>query len=215
MDTDALALEEGQYLSLAQDAVFEQTIQRSRFVACVRSATSRASFDDTLKEIMMEYPKANHYCWAYRFYGQPYLEHASDAGEPAGTAGRPILGALKKFNLANTMAVVIRYYGGVKLGVKGLIAAYGGTTIQAIESSVVQIREPMTLVRFTCAYDLYNILLSKFERLKLDVDNLKSSFSDIISGEIIIPTSKTPIVIQELDKLSPIKEFFRYELHSL
>ncbi|MDR3166213.1 MAG: YigZ family protein, partial [Synergistaceae bacterium] len=106
-----------QYFSVRELICFERTIKHSRFIACVQPASTRAEAEHFLKDIASKYPKATHYCWAYRFFGPSGTEYATDAGEPSGTAGRPILGALKRFSLFNVAAVVTRYYGGVKLGV--------------------------------------------------------------------------------------------------
>ena len=99
MALDENVLLPGQYYSIAKNIDAEITIQRSRFIASLRKAKNREEVDSALKEIALSYPKASHYCWAYRFVGDPMLEHSSDAGEPSGTAGRPILGALKKYSL--------------------------------------------------------------------------------------------------------------------
>jgi uncharacterized YigZ family protein len=163
---------------------------------------------------MRLYPKATHYCWAYRFNAPPILEHSSDAGEPAGTAGRPILGALKKNSLSNIMAVVTRYYGGVKLGVKGLIAAYGKTTLMALESCRIVTREPMSLLRFTCTYDLYNLLLARLDKYKISSESIMGEFAEHISGEILVPNSILSSLTSELSSLSPRGENFSYSITS-
>ena len=178
-----------QYLSIAAPADYEVTIKRSRFIASIRYASERREFDEAHKEIVSLYPKATHYCWAYRFAETPLLEHASDAGEPAGSAGRPILGALKKYSLLNVMAVVTRYYGGVKLGVPGLISAYGDTTALAIRETSIIVRKPMQTVKFKCSYDLYNIFLDMLKRHQVVSDDIKAIFEEDISGEFKISVS--------------------------
>lgn len=205
----------GQYLCVAEPVDRECVITRSRFIASIRVASNRAEFDSEMRAITRLYPKATHYCWAYRFNAFPILEHSSDAGEPAGTAGRPILGALKKNSLLNVMAVVTRYYGGVKLGVKGLIAAYGKTTLMALEGAQIVTREPASLLKFTCTYDLYNLLLARLDKYKISTDSIRGNFAERISGEIIIPNSKLLPLLSELSSISPRGESFSYSIISI
>ena len=100
---------------------YSETIKKSKFVCIARPVTSA----DQANEIMDEFrdSNANHHCWAYRI---GLLEKCSDDGEPSGSAGFPILAAIKGQQLQNTFVMVVRYFGGVKLGVGGLIRAYGG-----------------------------------------------------------------------------------------
>ena len=201
-------MQNGQYYSLEQDVDVEITIQRSRFIGSLRKAFNREEFDVKLKEISLLYPKATHYCWAYRFSGSPIIEHSSDSGEPAGSAGRPILGMLKRYFLENTMAVVTRYYGGIKLGVKGLIYAYGEATLEAIESTNIIIDEPQVKFIFEAPYDLYNIILAKLERLDVPQSKMQVDFKEVISGEITVPNSTALSIESELiDLLGTRAEF--------
>jgi uncharacterized YigZ family protein len=201
-----------EYLSIASPIDAELTIQRSRFIASLRRACNRSDFDSALKEIIASYPKATHYCWAYRFSSSTTIEHSSDAGEPPGTAGRPILGALKKHSLQNIMAVVTRYFGGIKLGVKGLIFAYGESTLLAIEKSAIITDEPKSLLSFECSYDLYNIFLSRIGRRLADNSSLRTEFTDIVSGNILIPNSLISLLSEELDSISPDGKSFIYSI---
>ncbi|MDR0616038.1 MAG: YigZ family protein [Synergistaceae bacterium] len=200
------------FLSIVSSIDVELTVQRSRFIASLRQVDNRPEFDAALKGIISRYPKATHYCWGYRFFESPVIEHSSDAGEPAGTAGRPILGALKKHSLQNIMAVVTRYYGGIKLGVKGLIAAYGNSTLLAIEKSTIITDEPKSLLRFKCSYDLYNIFTSRLERCLDDCSSLKAEFTEIVSGTVLIPDSILPFLGAELDSLFPDAKSFIYDI---
>lgn len=212
---DATELKGSQYFTIKAPIEHEITIKRSKFIASLRFADSRPAFDAYLKEISALYPKANHYCWAYRFNERIVLEHSSDAGEPAGTAGRPILGALKKYSLLNMMAVVTRYFGGIKLGVKGLIDAYSLAVIEAIEKSDITIEEPRSMVSFNISYDLYNILLARLESCSIPRDSIKADFTDVISGKFIFNDSDAQRIISALSELDTGSDNFRYEVSSL
>ena len=194
-------LKNEQYLSIDAPVDFEINIKRSRFISSLRAVSNRIEFDEALKKINELYPKANHYCWAYRFTENPILEHASDAGEPPGSAGRPILGTLKKNSLLNIMAVVTRYYGGIKLGISGLICAYGEVTAQAISKAKIIQREPMTSFDFSCSYEMYNSLLDTLKRFHISSEDIKANFGEIIIGEFEIPLRKIEMLLKEFAEM--------------
>ena len=107
------------------DGRIEERIRRSRFIACLAPCRDEAGCRGFLNDIHAAHRDATHNCWAYLLGPHPTVEYCSDDGEPSGTAGRPILGAVRRSGMVNVMVVVTRYFGGVKLGVRGLIEAYG------------------------------------------------------------------------------------------
>ena len=107
-------------------------IRRSTFIGLVQSVDSVAAAKKAINLRSSEHGRATHNCWAYIIGYEGETSHSSDAGEPSGSAGRPILNALKSSSLTNVVAVVTRYYGGVKLGVRGLIEAYEEATNAAL-----------------------------------------------------------------------------------
>lgn len=116
---------------------FEIKIQRSRFIGHIEPCDSEQRAKEILKKIREKHNKATHNCWAYIIELNNYkIEHCSDNGEPPGTAGRPILGAIKRSGLVNVMLIVTRYFGGKKLGVRGLIDAYGLTAEKTINLKI-------------------------------------------------------------------------------
>ena len=114
------------------EASYESNIKRSRFIANVVPCRDETTAKERLKELCAIHRQANHNCWAYVLGTARLTEHASDAGEPSGTAGRPILGEIKRSGLINALVVVTRYFGGIKLGTRGLIEAYSATAAQAL-----------------------------------------------------------------------------------
>jgi uncharacterized YigZ family protein len=205
-------LEKGQYLSVREYVCFERTIKRSRFIACVQPAATRQETECFLKDIASKHPKANHYCRAYRFFGPPETEYSTDAGEPSGTAGRPILGALKKFSLFDVAAVVIRYYGGVKLGVRGLIAAYGETVTNAIENGDIIVTEPMSTISFTCSYEIFSLFNEIVSRAGAESSAPYPVFGEYISGEISVPKRYCDSIAKELMDLKARGKLLNYKI---
>ena len=96
----------------------------SKFIAYAYPIKNSDEFKERMNEIKKEHPKATHYCFAYRIGIDGNNFRVSDAGEPSGTAGRPILGQIDSKKLVNVLVIVVRYFGGTLLGVPGLISAY-------------------------------------------------------------------------------------------
>lgn len=106
----------------------ETEIKKSRFIAWADKVSNREEAMAFLKRARTQYPDAGHHCWAYQIGNPKSPSNAamSDDGEPSGTAGRPILNVLKHKSIGDVMVIVIRYFGGVKLGAGGLVRAYSG-----------------------------------------------------------------------------------------
>lgn len=110
----------------------ELIIKNSKFITIIDSFYDDSNLDNILNEVKEKYPKATHYCYAY------ITEHkrkSSDDKEPSGTAGTPILNVLEKENMINIIAIVIRYFGGIKLGVGGLVRAYSKSVKDVLKIS--------------------------------------------------------------------------------
>lgn len=113
-------------------------IKRSQFIGSVFPLADSDELGRRLKTLKKSNPKARHFCWAYRLQQNGQIsENQSDAGEPGGTAGLPILQALQSANLVQCGTVVIRIFGGVKLGKRGLIDAYGQTAAESIAAAKI------------------------------------------------------------------------------
>ncbi len=115
----------------------ETVIRRlgSKFLTYARSCSSHEETDSFLEEIRKKFPDATHHCYAWRLNPHDPEEFSQDDGEPSGTAGLPILNVLRSFELINAMIIVVRYYGGTKLGKSGLIEAYGEGAKSCVEES--------------------------------------------------------------------------------
>lgn len=112
-------------------------IERSKFICSVKGVNDEDDAKEFINLIRKKYSIANHNCYAYIADETGALQKFSDAGEPQGTAGLPILNALKNRDLKKVCAVVTRYFGGIKLGTGGLARAYGGVTVSAIDNAEI------------------------------------------------------------------------------
>ncbi len=111
----------------------EITIEKSRFICNLQKVSTEQEAVATITLFKKQYYDASHNCIAYIIGENKQLQKSSDDGEPSGTAGQPILEVLRKRSLHNTLAIVTRYFGGIKLGSGGLIRAYGKSVSEAIE----------------------------------------------------------------------------------
>ena len=109
----------------------------SRFIAFVYPVETEAEVTEIVSALRKEYHDARHHCYAYRLGYQGDVFRASDDGEPSGSAGRPILGQIDSAGLSDVLVVVVRYFGGIKLGIPGLIRAYKTSTSDAIAHAQV------------------------------------------------------------------------------
>jgi len=146
------------YYTVKKPTMVEITIQKSRFIGHVRRVSSEEEARSIIDAISKEHWKANHNCYAYVVGEDSGIQKASDNGEPAGTAGVPILEVIKKKNLRDTLIVVTRYFGGIKLGAGGLIRAYSKTASAAIEASGIVERLNMKIFAVTIDYGLYGVV---------------------------------------------------------
>lgn len=144
------------YLVPAGTQAFELDIKRSRFITSVGRINGRAEGKPFVQQIRASHPAASHHCWAY-IGGKPDDAHQydqSDDGEPKGTAGKPMLNVLTHSGLGNTITVVTRYFGGIKLGTGGLARAYSQSVSEALkqlETTEQQVTSPLT-IQFAYTY---------------------------------------------------------------
>jgi uncharacterized YigZ family protein len=140
------------YPAPAGTAQAEVREKGSRFLAVVSPAADEAAARAALAALGRRYPEATHQCWAWRL-GAPPRERSSDAGEPAGTAGVPILRVLRGAALADVVAVVVRWFGGVKLGKGGLARAYAAAVREALRQLPVVHRVPVVHLELEAPYE--------------------------------------------------------------
>ena len=121
-------------ITIKNDFIFEEEIKKSRFICHLKRVTSEEEAREFITSIKKQHHKANHNVSAFTIGEHQEIQRSSDDGEPSGTAGVPMLDILKKRELTNLVAVVTRYFGGIKLGAGGLIRAYAGSVNHAIDA---------------------------------------------------------------------------------
>lgn len=132
------------------EAIFREKM--SRFLSFALPVKTAEEARDVIKRYQNEYHDARHVCWAYMIGPQRTEYQLNDNGEPSGTAGKPILGQINSYNLTDVVIIVVRYFGGIKLGTSGLIAAYREAARMAIEAADIVECHDMAQLEFTFPY---------------------------------------------------------------
>jgi len=178
-------------LTIEKTGAAEQTINKSRFYAWAAQCESEQQVGGFLRAIATQHQSASHLAYAFRIKATDGLGNHmivprfSDAGEPSGTAGKPILQMLEGRDLINVCVGVIRYYGGVNLGTGGLARAYGGTAKMALEAASILPFIEMKLLKLTIQYNRMDELTRTLTQLKGKILNKK--FDDAVHVEISLP----------------------------
>lgn len=138
--------------TIKQAGIYEQVIEKSRFICRVERVTSREAAYEIIKSVKKQYWDATHNCSAFIIGENQDVQGSSDDGEPSGTAGIPMLEVLKKNNLHDVLVIVTRYFGGIKLGAGGLVRAYAKSVSGAIQT--VGIVEKVPIVEYSFGLEL-------------------------------------------------------------
>ncbi len=168
----------------------EAVIQRSRFITTVDVVASVDEAHQFIGHVAAEFPDATHNCWAF-LAGPPGSTARigmSDAGEPSGTAGKPMLQALVHGGVGDVAAVVTRYFGGTKLGTGGLVRAYGGCVKDALERAPKTRRIDWVHVRVLLAYPEQSAVEHLYPRFL--VERRGEEFSDVVVHRLRLPRAR-------------------------
>lgn len=179
------------YFRPESPAEFEFEIKKSRFIGLAVPATSREQALDYLADIKLKYPDARHHCWAY-VIGDPNnaaTMAANDDGEPSGTAGKPILNVLMHKQIGDIMLIVVRYFGGIKLGAGGLTRAYSQAADGVVQKLTLIKPILMQSWRFECDFAQEQYLRHYLEQNQGEL--LSIDYSNKVSGEVELPASLT------------------------
>ena len=155
----------------------------SKFYAFLYPCSSEIEAKNHLNFLRKEHHLAVHVCYAFRFGSDKKVYRASDDGEPSNSAGPPILGQIQSFDLSNILIGVIRYYGGTKLGVGGLITAYKTAAKEALESAIIVEKEIFEWVKLKFEYSDMPSVMSYIKQKGLEIQ--KQVFLEAISKAVI------------------------------
>ncbi len=178
--------------TIKKNVTNEIIINKSRFIAKLIKINNENDIKEKLDNLKIEYKDATHYCYAY-IVGN--VKRFSDDGEPSGTAGMPILNVIESNNLTNILCVVIRYFGGIKLGAGGLVRAYTKVVVESLkETQIVTLAKGLNLkIEFT--YDK----LKTIDNILKNINIKYKEYDNNIIYEISITNDKYAEIKKELE----------------
>lgn len=187
-------------LKAASEGIYREKM--SRFLAFAHPIDSV----DKAKEIIGQYQKkyfdARHVCWAYMLGADRLTFQSNDNGEPSGTAGKPILGQINSFNLTNVVIVVVRYFGGIKLGTSGLIAAYREAAREAVEAGEIIECHEQSMIRFTFPYLSMNDVMKIVKQPGIMI--LEQTFDNACEMSVSIRTDEAARFVMRLNDIDGV-----------
>ena len=191
------------YYEPERPVTYEEKIKRSVFIANLEICHDELEAKNFLTKITSQYRDATHNCRAYIISDGEYF---SDDGEPSGTAGRPILNAIKKSELINVMVIVTRYFGGIKLGVRGLIDAYGGVAEKALNMAG-KIQKIITeKIKISLEYNSMGLITRLLENM-----NPVWDYKEFVNVVADVPIDRLEFISRELDELKARKIIIDWE----
>lgn len=190
---------EDSYLTIEAPAEAVYKERSSKFLAYAYPVTSEEQIREHLDTLRKRYYDATHHCYAWRLGPQGEQFRANDDGEPSGTAGRPILGQLLSNSLTDCLVVVVRYFGGTKLGVPGLIAAYKDSTAEVIAASSIVERTVDVVIRIEYPYIVMNDVM---RIVKEEQPAIRSQeFDNLCTMRLAIRASRADTLTGKLKKV--------------
>lgn len=162
-------------------------VKKSKFIARLAPCSDRDSAMQLLDQARADYPDARHHCWAYLFGSpaQPLSQAFNDDGEPSGTAGKPILNVLNHGDIGDIMVIIIRYFGGIKLGAGGLVRAYSTATQQAINTLPTLLKIATIPATLRLPFALENKCRHFLKQQHSDIEHLE--YGSLLTINIHIP----------------------------
>jgi uncharacterized YigZ family protein len=190
------------YQIAASEVIDETLVNKSRFICYLSPCSTNEAAKTFLKKVMQLHPQARHHCYAF-VSSHPQNSQCygfSDDGEPSGTAGRPMLQVLQGSDIGEICAVVVRYFGGIKLGTGGLQRAYGGSVRQALTLLKTKTKIPMVHKTLACQYTQVNDVLHLLSLIGGEV--IGQCYQESVALTLAIPEESLPLLKEQLQTLS-------------
>ncbi len=193
-----------QYRSIAapSEGLFKDN--GSRFIALAYPVETEEEVKSIVAGLRKEYHDARHHCYAYRPGYKGDLWRASDDGEPSGSAGRPILGQIDSVGLSDILVVVVRYFGGIKLGIPGLIRAYKTSTADALSSARIVDKIASRHFRLQFEYLSMNAVMKVLK--DMDLPQKAQNFGESCSLETSVRLASVEDFIQRIGNTAKLEE---------
>jgi uncharacterized YigZ family protein len=191
------------YKTVAEESLAEFSDRGSKFIAFAMPVETQEQMKQALKKCKLLHPKAVHHCYAFRIGFDNNNYRASDDGEPSGSAGRPILGQIDSAQLSNVLIVVVRYFGGVLLGVPGLIHAYKTVAQMAIQQNQIIEKKRMQFYKLKFDYTVMNEVMRILKAHHCEVKKQQQGL--FCQMEIGIALDECEAVIEKIKKIQGVE----------
>ncbi|GAA4317088.1 YigZ family protein [Compostibacter hankyongensis] len=200
-------METHSYLTIERNAEAEFKDRGSRFLAFAFPVSTPEAVKERLQSVRKEHPKASHHCFAYRLGTEGLLFRVSDAGEPSGTAGKPILGQIDRRGLTDVLVTVVRYFGGTLLGVPGLIQAYRSAAALALQLTPAVRKQIEETCELQFDYTTLNQVLQTVRQYRCSIQQQELQL--FCSLRIGIPVNKLQDCLKDLKGIPNLEIAFR------
>jgi uncharacterized YigZ family protein len=177
----------------------------SKFLAYAMPVNNEDEAHQFFLRIRKEHPKAKHYCTAFRVIGREVIERINDDGEPSGTAGKPILAQIAKYGLFNVAIMVVRYWGGSKLGIPGLIEAYKTSAANALETGTKIHRHIYRQLKLQLSYEQLPSFINLCKHKNVPV--LDESYNETPELTIGLPRSNSNELLMSILRIYSQMDF--------
>jgi uncharacterized YigZ family protein len=189
------------YFTVRQEvSEHEIIIQKSRFIAHIKRAENEGEAQEFIQALKKKYWDANHNCSAYLIGENDHIQKANDDGEPSGTAGVPILEVLKKKKLKDTVVVITRYFGGIKLGAGGLIRAYGKATSEGLEAAGIVERRLVQVIHVKIDYTWLGKVEKELRESEYIIKEIH--YLDTVEVEVYVNEDQVSVFVDWLTELT-------------
>lgn len=191
------------FLTIKNPSEGEYKEKGSKFLAFAFQVKTEDEIKERLDELRKKYYDARHHCYAYQLGQDAELWRANDDGEPNHSAGTPILNQIKSFNLTDILVVVIRYFGGTKLGVSGLIRAYKTATQEALEHAEIEEKIITKTISFSFDYLAMNDVMKLIKDYELEIE--KQEFTNTCHMKISVRLAVLEEVEAKLENIEGLE----------
>jgi uncharacterized YigZ family protein len=185
--------------TIARVSQIEIKIQNSIFIGIAIPCKDLQDFQRHLNQVRNNHPKANHICFAYRVGFKDENTRSNDDGEPSGTAGKPIFNQLLSLKIQNCVVFVIRYFGGTKLGVSGLIEAYKGAAKMTLELAETITSEPHFAQDFLLEPEQYYRFIAFLKSIEMEIQSQEYD-NNYFNLKLEVPESKKKLISDYFEK---------------
>ena len=187
------------YKTIKNECIYEETEKRSRFISHSFKVMTSQEAQEKLQKIKSIHKTAKHWVYAYVIYSGQEEKYCDD-GEPPGTSGLPLMGAIKSLELQKVMIVTVRYFGGILLGTSGLRKMYGSGAAQVLKESGVVTMRKVNEIEITCSYNQYGKLTNIISEFGGKIE--KTTYLGEVSFKCTVPSELLETVIAKVKDIT-------------